>query len=477
MTSSFLHGSETVEVNVGARPITVVKAAVIGLVGTAPKGALNTPTLVLSETDAAKFGDQVPGFSIPQALAAIFAHGAGTVVVVNVFDPATMCTAVTAEEHAVASGKLKTTYPPVKTLVVKTKVVDPAVPVTLVLGTDYTADSYGNITLIGTAATTYAATTLVTEYYKQNTASVTATEINGTVDGTTGVRTGMKCFDLCFNLMGFNPKLIIAPGFSSLAAVATAMTTAAEKFKGFAIKDAPTGTTVAVALAGRGPAGAINFITSNKRDVLLFPMLKAYDPATGANGVKPYSPFFAGLWSKVINDEGFHVSPSNHQLLGITGVELDITASIDDSTSESNTLNAAGITTVFSSFGTGYLAWGNRSAAYPSSTLTRDVFMACQMTASVLDESIRYAMLQFIDKPVNQAWIDSVTESVNAFIRSLVGRGALIDGKCIFDVNQNTVEEMAAGHYTFSYSFASPVPGERLTFNSTYDINLLKSLK
>jgi len=154
MTASFLHGSETVEKTIGARSITVVKAGVIGLVGIAPKGDANEPIVVYGDTDAAQFGDQVPGFSIPQALDAIFAHGAGTVVVVNVFDPTTMTTAVTEEEHAVASGKLKTTYPPVQDLVVKTKVTAPATPVTLVLDTDYTADAYGNITLIGTAAVT-----------------------------------------------------------------------------------------------------------------------------------------------------------------------------------------------------------------------------------------------------------------------------------------------------------------------------------
>jgi len=475
--TSFLHGSETIEVVQGARPITVVKAAVIGLVGAAPKGPLNTPTLVLSQSDAAQFGDQVPGFSIPQALSAIFAQGAGTVIVVNAFDPDTMCTTVTGEEHTVASGKIATTYPPVKDLVITNKVTEPAVPTTLDEDTDYTVDSYGNVTLIGDAATTYAGEVLVCGYKRLNAAAVTASVIVGAIDGDTGERTGTKCFELCYNLFGFNPKLIIAPGYSTLSAVAAEMTTIAEKYKGFAIKDAPTGTTVSVALAGRGPDGDINFFTSHKRDVLLFPMLKAYDPATDANVVRPYSSFFAGLWAKVINDEGFHVSPSNHQILGITGVELDITASVDDATAETNTLNAAGIVTVFSNFGSGYRTWGNRSAAYPSSTLTRDVFLACQMTASVLDESIRYAMLQFLDKPVDQAWIDSVVESVNGFIRGLIQRGALIDGKCFFDVNSNTVEEMAAGHYTFSYSFASPVPGERITFNSAFDINLLKSLK
>ena len=172
-----------------------------------------------------------------------------------------------------------------------------------------------------------------------------------------------------------------------------------------------------------------------------------------------------------------HVSPSNHQIAGITGVERNITASIDDVSAEANTLNAAGITTIFNSYGTGMRTWGNRTAAFPSSTTTRDVFMAVQMTASVIDESIRYAMLQFIDKPADQAWIDSVVETVNQFLRTLVGRGSLVDGKCWFDTAKNSTTEIAAGHFTFSYSFASPTPGERLTFESHFDINLYKSLK
>jgi len=42
-------------------------------------------------------------------------------------------------------------------------------------------------------------------------------------------------------------------------------------------------------------------------------------------------------------------------------------------------------------------------------------------------------MLQFIDMPINTALIDGITESVNSFMRTLISRGALIDGKCWFD--------------------------------------------
>jgi len=80
MPASFLHGIEVLEVDNGPVPVTVVKSAVIGLVGTAPSWAVqtpatapavNTPALVSSARDAANFGPLVRGYTIPYALAAI----------------------------------------------------------------------------------------------------------------------------------------------------------------------------------------------------------------------------------------------------------------------------------------------------------------------------------------------------------------------------------------------------------------------
>ena len=54
-------------------------------------------------------------------------------------------------------------------------------------------------------------------------------------------------------------------------------------------------------------------------------------------------------------------------------------------------------------------------------------------------------MLQFIDFPIDNGLIDSISESVNAFIRTLIGRGALIDGKCYYNPDKNPVTEIANG--------------------------------
>lgn len=89
MPEHFLHGVEVIELDGGARPISSVASSVIGLVGTAPKGPINTPTLIIgSRAEAvALFGEDTAGYTIPAALSAIFDQAGAMVVVVNVADP------------------------------------------------------------------------------------------------------------------------------------------------------------------------------------------------------------------------------------------------------------------------------------------------------------------------------------------------------------------------------------------------------
>jgi len=159
MPASFLHGVEVIEVPNGPVPVTVVKSAVIGLVGTAPAwavaspvvaAALNTPTLVSSALDAAAFGPVVRGYSIPYALAAIQAQGAGQAIVVNVFDPTRHFTAIAATAFTFnAQGAINLGHMGVSNVVVTS---DPA-GTTYAAGTDYALDAVnGVITIVPTTS-------------------------------------------------------------------------------------------------------------------------------------------------------------------------------------------------------------------------------------------------------------------------------------------------------------------------------------
>lgn len=470
MAANYLHGAEIIEVEKGSRPVRVVKSAVIALLGIAPEGPINTPTLVLNPQDAAQFGAQARGFSIPQALDHIFKQGSATVVVVNVFDPATHAATVSAEDVTLTGYKGKTAFAPVGSTFTLTNT---AGTTTYVKGTDYTVDAYGNIKVLATIAS---GASLKATYKKIDTTAITAALMIGSINGTTGARTGLKCFDLVNTLFGFTPKVLIAPGYSSLTTLATEMISYADTKRAIALLDAPVGTTPANAIAGRGPAGSINFNTSSKRAFLLYPHVKALSVDSGVVENFPYSSFMAGVISETDNAEGYWVSPSNKEIKGITGAERTLTAAINDATSEVNTLNEVGITTVFNAFGSGIRTWGNRSAAFPSSTAV-DQFINVRRTADIVHESLELAALQFIDKPINDALIDAIVGSGQAFVNTLIGRGAMLPGsKVYYNPDRNTPTEVAAGHLTFSLVYVVPTPLERLTYESTLDISLFSNL-
>lgn len=491
MPSSWLHGVETIEIDVGPRPIRQVKTAVVGLVGTAPMfdvdpadRTLNTLQLVTNDRDARRyFGANRESYSIPRALDAIFDQGAGIVLVVNVLDIATDTTVVAAPTSGTgnftfdADGKiyLAASGSGVRHYGVSAVSVKSADGTTThTVTTDYTVNSAdGTITRVPGGGITTGASVRV-GYTHVDPTDVVNSDIIGTVDGG-GNRTGMQAFLDAYNLFGFYPKILIAPFYSPQTAIATEMNVLAGKFRAIALVDAPIGTTFQQAINGRGPSGSINFNTSSERLVLCYPHLKVYDSATDKEVLEPMSQRLAGVICAKDNERGYWWSPSNTEFKGIVGTERRLTAMINDPQSEVNLLNEVGIVTVFNSFGTGLRSWGNRSAAWPTLTHPRN-FINIRRTADVIHESVEYSMLQFIDYPINDALIDAVTESVNSFLRTLIVRGALIDGECSYDPTKNPATELALGHLTFDIVFMPPPPAERITFESFIDINLLNQL-
>lgn len=478
MAANFLHGVETIEITSGVRPIRMVKTAVLGIVGTAPvfevaeaDKTVNKPVLILNDRAAAQyFGNRRTGYTIPQALEAMVKQGAGAAVVINVFDPATHKTQVSADVATFdADGILDIGHAGISGLVVKS--ADGTT--THTLGTDYTVDLVEGI-IAKTDDTTISGNDVELTYYYADPSKVTTADILGatTVDGD---RTGMQAWLDAHGLFGFKPKLLIAPGFASTAAVIAEGILKAAALRGFFFVDAPEGTTFAEVLAGRGVDGSIDFTTASERAVLCYPMVKVYDSATDSTITEPFSAWRAAVEARVHVDSGYWYSPSNKEILGILGSEVVLTSDYTDPNSEVNLLNEAGITTIFAGYGTGYRTWGNRSAAWPTETHPRN-FTNVRTVADVIHESIEQSMLPFIDQPLTGGLIDAVVETVNAFLRTLVARGAILDGKCWFDEAKNPTTELALGHLTLNYDFMPPVPMERLTFESFINIDYLAAL-
>lgn len=471
MAVNFLHGVETIELRSGARPVRVVKTAVIGLVSFSPTGPKQALTICQSATDDAQFGVLHPDNWLRSSLDLIRAQsGGGLVLVVNAFDPA-QHTASTTETLTVRGGRVRLAGLYADNLVVEQGAT------TLTEGTDYTYNADTQIITILTSATYPDGTVLTVSFDAADPSTYAAADaIGGT---TSGVRTGLDLFDIAYSSLGMNPKILVVPFLSDNQSVANAMLTKANAYRAFALLDAANDATVTECIQGRGTtAGTVkNFYTSSFRGYLLYPRVVRENlyARDGSTYEMPYSVAMAGVMAWNDSENGYWASPSNKPILGILRAERTLTAQVNRADTEVNLLNENGICTIFNSFGTGYKTWGNHSAAWPTETLVNN-FVAVQRVADTVHESLELAMLQFIDQPGTPGVINSIKETGNAFLRTLIQRGAVLEGEVTYDPGDNPPVDIAQGQYKFRITFISPIPMKRLSFLSLLDINLLASL-
>lgn len=463
-----VHGVTTKEILVGPISVSEAPSAITALIGIAPTGPINSLILVNNPTDAAQFGSQVPGFNIPSALDTHFAEGGQAVLVGNVFDPATDTTAVAAEAVTLVNSKGKTAFAPVTV----TSVTHTSGTPIYVRDTDYSIDAYGNIQSLNNT-TIAAGASIKVNYAKLNAAAITSGKLIGTVAGS-GARTGFKMLENAYNLYGKEPKIIIAPGYSELAAIDTEMVYWATRFMAKAIVDAPAGTTVAVALASRGPAGAINFNFANERADLAFPRIMGYDPATDANIAKPYSQFLSGIIGRTDTENNFGYSYSNKAIRTGLGTDVVVTGSFVNSGSDMQALNDQGIVTVIQEGASGLKTSGNRSSAYPASSAIT-AFHSARRTVDIALRNIQHACKQFIDLPMTSALKAQILETANAYIRTLVRDGIMRDGKALFDDAMNPDVQQAAGKWVITLDWVPSPPLEQIELQSHVNIQLLSN--
>ena len=460
MAAAFHHGSETIRVDGGSSPVYTVDGAITAIIGTAPTGAVNSLTLCQTNKDFAQFGAELTnaGFTIPNAANIWTRYKSGIAYIVNVCDPAKHKTTVTDEVLVVDSDTLsaKTKKPALQSgWVVKDGTVALA------------ADRYTLNALTGEIQfKTKPADPKIT-YTHTDPSKVTEADIIGGYVASTGKRTGMELVNEGFNRFGADAKIVIAPEFDNTATCAAALGILAEKLNAIAYVNAPKNTHLSNALTGRGNLGTINFNTSSDRVHLFYPHV------IGLLGVESLATHAAGLRMKTDVEQGYWFSTSNRELLGVTGLEVGLTARVDDPQSETNRLNEKGITTVFNSYGTGYRLWGNRLACFPTTSHVKN-FEVAQRTGDVIDESIRRFELQYIDRPIDDALIDSLISSIRTYLGTVRG---IVGYSVSLDYGYDLLDAFSKGQVPIVYDYTPKLPMERATNTSVmtrkYLVNLI----
>lgn len=456
---AFHHGSETTRVNGGSVAVSTVDGAIIGIVGTAPMGAVNELTVCLTKKDFAKFGTILgQGFTLPDAFDILARYASGQVYVVNVLDPAKHRTSVDNEPLTLDTNTLMAQTAKQGLLSLSLT----AETGSLNEGTDYTVNlQTGEITFARYQENARAS------YVYADPTKVTEDDIKGGVDSLTGKRKGFELLRDGFNLFGADAKILICPEYDKTASCAAALATLADQMHAKAYIQLPKGTSLSKAIAGRGPMGTINASASNENVRHFFPY------AIGSsNSLESLATHAAGLRMKVDVDHGYWFSTSNRELSGVIGMEIPLTARVDDLQSETNRLNAVGITTIFNSFGTGFRLWGNRSSNFPTVTHI-SCFEVASRTGDIIDESIRQAELQFIDQPIDDALLDSFVETIDTFLRS---QKSLVGYSVGLDYEYDLVDAFSQGQIPLIYDYTPKIPGERISNKSVMTRKYLANL-
>lgn len=500
----FLHGVEVVQIDSGARPIATVSSAIIGLIGTAPDsqpevkaslvfgtvaanngitytskltgtaGNKSSLTLVDPKANSAALGVTVNGNDVSvslatsvagaitttatQLMAAIAASPAATALMLTAaLGASTGAGVVTAQPKTFMGGGVNEAFPlntPVLIAGSRTDAAKLGATGTLPDALDSIFDQAG-------------AVVVVVRVEAGLDDAATSANIVGGVNAITGDYEGMQAFLGAESVLGFAPKILIAPGFTHLYTAGQANTVVsnmiaiADRLRAIIIKDGPS-TIDSDAISDAGNYGS-------KRVYMVDPFVNKTD-ALGQVFRSPASACVAGLIAKNDNENGFWWSPSNQNINGIVGTDRPIDFTQGDTNSRCNLLNSKNVATIVRQ--DGFRLWGNR-------TLSSDpkwAFLSVVRTADIINESLQRAHLWAVDRNITKTYIQDVTEGVNAYMRHLVNIGALLGGSCWADPALNTPDQIAQGKVYFDFDFTVPTPAEHVTFRSHLVNDYIKSL-
>ena len=281
-----------------------------------------------------------------------------------------------------------------------------------------------------------------------------AAELTNVIGGVSvgGDYEGLKAFLSAQSVLGITPRILCAPGYSHQAALVTELVSVATKLRAVIIADGPN-TTDAAAIAYRNEFGS-------DRVYIVDPWVKVFDPVTASEVVRPASARVAGLIAKSDAERGYWHSPSNRLIDGVIGLARPVDFAIGDATARANYLNENEVATIIQH--EGYRLWGNRSC----SNDPKRAFLKRRRIADMISESIQLAHMWAVDRNIDRLYVEEVVESVNAYGRTLMARGALVGFRCWAPADLNTPLELEAGKVTFDFDWSDPATAEHITFRS-----------
>ena len=475
--TQFLHGVEVIEIDDGSRPIQTVKSAVIGLIGTAPLSASAVAATLTVGSSVLNDG---------LVFTAVTAGAAGNGISVQLINPgvanADLAVTVDSLKITVSLGTdddaaLVSTATEVKAAIEASPDTSKMVSVALLgdgsgdvaaASKNYLADGEDepfplnkpvavagtrkSIDKLGLQGTLAAA---LDDIFDQTGALVIVVRVEqADTDAVTeaNIIKGMEAWKASQTETGYQPRILIAPEWSQMDAVASEMEAKASSLKAIAYVDNERTASYTDAIKRARGFG--------ERVELYWPWVVVYDTDQAKNIDRPYSARAAGLRARIDNEKGFWWSKSNQQIYGIVGTTEAVDWALGDSSTTANMLNENKVSTIIREGG--FKHWGNRTC----STDSKWQYEQTRRTADIINDSVQRAHLWAVDRNITKTYIEDVEEGVNNYLRQLKAEGAILGGECWANTELNTPATVQKGLVYFDFDFCPPYPAEHIIFRS-----------
>jgi len=473
----FEHGVKNRESD---KPVLTVVESTAGLpiligvapINTATEPAINEAKVAYSKKEAIKYfgySTNFKDYTISEMIDAAFElYGVAPVAFINVLDPEKhKATGTETVDIVLSKAILKT-----EGILIDTLKLNPTGDETLLVkGTDYlsTFDDEGHVVI--TLLNSIPQAPLVAKFDKIDPTKVTEADIIGGADVNTGKTTGIEAVNQVFPKYRLVPGQLLAPGYSENPVVEAVLKTKANNintyFEGIALADIDT-----------TAANVYNKVLDWKTDNnYTSPEEYICWPQVSYNG-KQYrlSTHLACRIALTDNQNGDipYVSPSNKELKMNKAVLADGTE-VYLGPDQAKYLNSIGVVTALN-FINGWVAWGNRTAAFPESTYVRETFMAIRRMRKWIGNTLILTHWKRVDDPTDRVQIDGVVDVTNMWLNGLESERALLGAKVAFLNEENSEEDLANGITRYHIYFASPTPNEQIDFILEYDSSFVGSL-
>lgn len=496
---AYRHGIEVTEKETSFPSPMSTKYGVQVIFGTAPVNqaknpyaSVNKPVKVTTFEEAEinlGYSEDWKTYTLCQSMYASFKlFQISPVVFVNVLDPKKHRKDIEAKSYEVKNHQavVKTTGFLLDELTVKTQnagahvgearigeAVTGGESVTLTADTDYIAefDEYGYLVItVLSAGKAYEATQITVSGKVIAPEMVTEEDVIGSYDAATGAETGMEVLRQVYPKFGLIPSMLLAPGWSQKPNIGAALQGKCEDisgaFRSMCLLDLDT------ALAKKyTDCEKIkeDMGYNEEHSIVLWPELQM------KGKVYSYSAVYGAMMSyhTALNNDVPYIYPSNKDL-NVDGAVLEDGTEILLDQVQAGFLNGAGIVTAFNDLS--WKAYGNNTGCYPENTDPKDRWIGCRRMFDYVSNYFVVAYRKKLDGNMNRRLVDDIVNSFNIWGNSLTANGMCAGIYAEYRPEENTVEDVLAGHLKLRIYFAPYTPAEYINATMEFDVAALENV-